>query len=100
MWKVMRGERSVTKFGRFAESRGNRGNREPGLRLQEGRFAEPRLSADTRDAFLFFSVHPSVVTVVRHRASSEATLSLEFVATLNATASHHGNLRAMVLGRQ
>jgi len=41
-----------------------------------------------------------VVTVVRHRDSSEATLSLEFVATLNATTAHHGNLGAMVLGRQ
>jgi hypothetical protein len=38
---LAKARRSVTKFGRFAESRGNRCNREPGLRLQEGRFAEP-----------------------------------------------------------
>lgn len=66
----------------------------------------PRLRADTRNAFLFWitfclrGVQPSEVTVAHHRASSEATLSLEFVATLNATAAHYGDLRAMVLRRQ
>jgi hypothetical protein len=43
---LAKARRSVTKLGRFAESRGSRCNCEPGLRLQEGR--EQKAAAKSR----------------------------------------------------